>query len=391
MQARLAVRAQRRHACPILSRRRAPGCCGWLCRHLGAGVPRGRRCHHVRRQAWRDLFPAADQPRRRFMVELLAGAARQPTHHGGAACGGVRRFDLSIGNQDYKAPLRRREGRADRRQRRAVLARRYLTHGATMPRRACAAIPGWRCRVAGDGQGNALEHAPPDCRCRSNIAIVVLSSSPFHGGDMEDRSAKYRAFYAQLICARREPRIPVSRRPFGPSARAFVGPGPWSICLGGHPYVVTPDDDPAFIYQNTLLALDSARGLNIGMPGAHAHWLSGCAVKEGETVIQIGAGSGYYTAILAHLVGPGGRVHAYEIDQRLAGLARENLRDIAHADVHDRSGIASDLPAADVIYVCAGAAHRPTGVLEALRPGGRAGVSVGAGRHARRYVDDHAS
>ncbi|MHC2687418.1 protein-L-isoaspartate(D-aspartate) O-methyltransferase [Bradyrhizobium diazoefficiens] len=134
---------------------------------------------------------------------------------------------------------------------------------------------------------------------------------------------------------------------------------------------MTPDDDPAFIYQNTLLALDSARGLNIGMPGAHAHWLSGCAVKEGETVIQIGAGSGYYTAILAHLVGPGGRVHAYEIDQRLAGLARENLRDIAHADVHDRSGIASDLPAADVIYVCAGAAQPATEWLEALRPGGR--------------------
>lgn len=135
--------------------------------------------------------------------------------------------------------------------------------------------------------------------------------------------------------------------------------------------MVTPDDDPAFLYQNTLLALDPARSLNIGMPGAHAYWLSGCAVREGETVIQIGAGSGYYSAILARLVGPGGRVHAYEIDERLAGLARDNLKEIAHVDVRERSGIAPDLPAADVIYVCAGAAQPAAEWLDALRPGGR--------------------
>ncbi len=189
---------------------------------------------------------------------------------------------------------------------------------------------------------------------------------------MEDRSAKYRAFYAQLISAAARAADPRIEEAFRTVRReTFAGPGPWSISVGGHPYVVTPDDDPAFLYQNTLLALDSARGLNIGMPGAHAYWLSGCAVKEGETVIQIGAGSGYYTAILAHLVGPGGRVHAYEIDERLAGLARENLKDIAHTDVRDRSGIASDLPKADVIYVCAGAAQPATEWLDALLPGGR--------------------
>ncbi len=189
---------------------------------------------------------------------------------------------------------------------------------------------------------------------------------------MEDRSAKYRAFYAQLICAAARTADPRIEQAFRTVRREpFVGPGPWSISFGGHTYVVTPDDDPAFIYQNTLLALDSARGLNIGMPGAHAYWLSGCAVREGETVLQIGAGSGYYTAILAHLVGPCGRVHAYEIDQRLAALARENLKDIAQVELCERSGIASDLPSADVIYVCAGAAQPATEWLETLRPGGR--------------------
>lgn len=189
---------------------------------------------------------------------------------------------------------------------------------------------------------------------------------------MHDRSDKYRTFYAQLICAAAKATDPRLEQAFRNVRREpFAGPGPWSIAFGGHPYVVTPDDDPAFLYQNALLALDPARGINIGMPGAHAHWLSGCGVREGETVLQIGAGTGYYTAILAELAGPNGRVYAYEIDERLAGLARENLKDIATVELRERSGIASDLPSVDVIYVCAGAAQPAMEWLEALRPGGR--------------------
>ncbi len=189
---------------------------------------------------------------------------------------------------------------------------------------------------------------------------------------MDDRSAKYRAFYAQLICAAAKATDPRLEQAFRNVRREpFAGPGPWSISFGGHPYVVTPDDDPAFLYQNALLALDPARGVNIGMPGAHAYWLSGCGVREGETVLQIGAGTGYYTAILAELAGPDGRVYAYEIDERLAALARENLKGIATVELRERSGIASDLPDVDVIYVCAGAAQPATEWLAALRPGGR--------------------
>ncbi|WP_027530461.1 protein-L-isoaspartate O-methyltransferase [Bradyrhizobium sp. WSM3983] len=189
---------------------------------------------------------------------------------------------------------------------------------------------------------------------------------------MDDHSDKFRAFYAQLICAAAKTTDPRIEQAFRKVRREpFAGPGPWSISLGGHPYVVTPDDDPAFLYQNALLALDSVRGLNIGMPGAHAYWLSGAGVREGETVLQIGAGTGYYTAVLAELAGPNGRVYAYEIDERLAGLARGNLKDIATIELRERSGIASDLPDVDVIYVCAGAAQPATEWLAALRPGGR--------------------
>jgi protein-L-isoaspartate(D-aspartate) O-methyltransferase len=186
---------------------------------------------------------------------------------------------------------------------------------------------------------------------------------------MEDRSTKLRSFFASLVSAAvRDPRI---EQAFAVVKReSFVGPAPWSI-LAGKGYVMTPDDDPAFIYQDTLVALDRVRGINIGEPSSHALWLDALALKEGETVLQVGAGTGYYTAILAHLVGAGERVHAYEIDAGLAARAGENLKDLRQVDVQPRSGIADDLPKVDAIYVCAGIAQPSWTWLDAMRPGGR--------------------
>ena len=41
-------------------------------------------------------------------------------------------------------------------------------------------------------------------------------------------------------------------------------------------------------------------------------------IKQGERVLQVGAGTGYYTAILAELVGARGRIHAVEFEKQLA-------------------------------------------------------------------------
>ena len=157
----------------------------------------------------------------------------------------------------------------------------------------------------------------------------------------------------------------------------FAGPAPWSI-LGSNwfgdgrpPYVETPDDDPAFLYQDALVALDRARRINIGQPSLHAHILEAVAIAEGETVLQVGAGSGYYTAILAHLVGPGGRVHAFEIDRELAARAQRNLARRPWVTIEARSGITDGLPKADAVYVNAGITQPSWTWLNALRVGGR--------------------
>jgi len=193
--------------------------------------------------------------------------------------------------------------------------------------------------------------------------------------EVATRSAKLRGFYARYVAVSGGARDPRIEQAFAAVPREpFAGPAPWHILAarpGGTGYLETPDADPAFLYQDVLVALDQARGINIGQPTAHVSWLDALAVQDGETVVQVGAGSGYYTSILAHLVGSAGKVHAFEIDPAMAERARRNLAGLPSVTLHDRSGIAEDLPKADAIYVNAGITQPSWAWLDALRPSGR--------------------
>ena len=64
---------------------------------------------------------------------------------------------------------------------------------------------------------------------------------------MEERSEYLHSFYASLVCAAAKVRDSRIEQAFRAVKREpFVGPGPWLITLGGHAYVQTPNDDPAF-------------------------------------------------------------------------------------------------------------------------------------------------
>jgi protein-L-isoaspartate(D-aspartate) O-methyltransferase len=145
-------------------------------------------------------------------------------------------------------------------------------------------------------------------------------------------------------------------------------------------YIITPSDDPAFLYQDIVVKLSgegpintrSAEGpINNGQPTLHATCLGNVDPVNGETVLHVGAGTGYYTALLATLVGPTGTVVAYEIEPTLAERARANLAGFSNVTVHHRSGSEGPLPTADVIYVSAGATTPLDIWLDALRIGGR--------------------
>src|SRR5258705_196282 len=80
----------------------------------------------------------------------------------------------------------------------------------------------------------------------------------------------------------------------------------------------TPEKSPRRLYQNVLVSIDARKGINNGSPSLWAFLFDQLDLKPGERVLQVGAGTGYYTAVLATLVRRRGRVDAIEFEKRLA-------------------------------------------------------------------------
>ena len=206
----------------------------------------------------------------------------------------------------------------------------------------------------------------------------LTQATNFHGIRMNDPSlAEVRARYAHMLIERFGAGIvdaaidAAIEAAFARVPREkFLGPGPWRIAAAGA-YRSSDSDDPREVYVDNLIALDAARHINNGEPSAHALWIRALGLKPGERVNHIGAGTGYYTAILAELVGETGRVEAFEIDRDLASRAEKNLSDRGNVVVHAQSGVDRALPPADAIYVNAGATGPNGAWLDALDVGGR--------------------
>jgi protein-L-isoaspartate(D-aspartate) O-methyltransferase len=183
--------------------------------------------------------------------------------------------------------------------------------------------------------------------------------------------AEVRKFHAKLMAAASTSVDPRLERVFELVPReAFLPAGPWKVMVDNR-YFETPSADPIYLYQNALVALDATKGINNGEPFLHAAWIGAAAPKSGDVICHIGAGAGYYTAILSALAVPGGRVEAFEIEPDLAAMARNNLRPFEGVSVTHGDATKLPLPSADLIYVNAGVVAPPRSWLLALRPQGR--------------------
>src|SRR5947209_12723260 len=177
----------------------------------------------------------------------------------------------------------------------------------------------------------------------------------------------HRAFFAKLITSSvGQPGGRLTEAFAATPREHFAGPGPWSIFTAAG-YIDTPSDDPTFLYQNVVVALAKESRINNGEPILHAASLAALNVKEGESVVHIGAGTGYYTAVLSRLAGATGPVTAYEINPELAQRAAANLADLANVTVCRQSGSSGLLPTCHGIYVNARATGPLDKWLDALR------------------------
>jgi len=124
-------------------------------------------------------------------------------------------------------------------------------------------------------------------------------------------------------------------------------------------------------YEDTPLPIGS--GQTISQPWVVARMTE--LARNGRelgSVLEIGTGCGYQTAVLAQIAG---EVYTVERIAALVNKARRNLQSLKLKNVRLKHGDGStDLGeelAVDAIVVTAGTAHVPAALLKYLKPGGR--------------------
>ncbi len=152
---------------------------------------------------------------------------------------------------------------------------------------------------------------------------------------------------------------------------SFLGLGPWAIHHVDGRYWQTPNDDPKHVYHNVVVAIDSTRRLNNGQPSWLASAIQTLVVREKDRVAHIGCGTGYYSAILAKIVGQEGHVIAVEVDGALAEHARTNVACFPNIQIVNANGTDCEIGPCDAVLVNAGVSRLSLAWLEALKPGGR--------------------
>jgi protein-L-isoaspartate(D-aspartate) O-methyltransferase len=118
-------------------------------------------------------------------------------------------------------------------------------------------------------------------------------------------------------------------------------------------------------------------GENMLVPRVEARVMQELAVKKHETVLEIGAGSGYMAALLAYKARS---VTTVEIDSELKALAQKNLTEygVTNVDVVQADGIQGYGDAQyDVIVLSGSVPSVPEKLLAQLKVGGRMFAVVG--------------
>lgn len=128
----------------------------------------------------------------------------------------------------------------------------------------------------------------------------------------------------------------------------------------------------AFVDMEIPLREGGARGQAMLAPRVEARLLQEANVQKHEKVLEIGTGSGYLTALLAHRAQ---RVVSLEIEPELADLARANLQKAGITNAEVRTANAAGRMQADgpfdVLVLGGSVAEMPELLLDQVKVGGR--------------------
>ena len=174
---------------------------------------------------------------------------------------------------------------------------------------------------------------------------------------------------------------------------AFLGPPPWTASspFGGYP--PTARRGPGRCSIRTSSSASTRRAASTTRPALRAKLIEALGPKPGERIVHVGAGAGYYSAILAELVGPSGQVTAVEFDAALAERAESFFSGRTNVRVVCDDGARWPETPADGVYVNFAVSRPADRWIEGLSPGGRLVFPLGVpgpqrpnsgGRHSDR-------
>jgi protein-L-isoaspartate(D-aspartate) O-methyltransferase len=128
----------------------------------------------------------------------------------------------------------------------------------------------------------------------------------------------------------------------------------------------------------------------ISQPSAVARFLEGFDLQAGMKILEIGAGTGYQAALIAHIVGDLGKVITIDIAQALIEKARVNLKNAGINNVHvvwgdGAVGYPKTKPY-DRIVATVGIREIPLGWIKQLKPNGKMIVPLHLGGNPENHI-----
>ena len=141
-------------------------------------------------------------------------------------------------------------------------------------------------------------------------------------------------------------------------------------------HLFVPDHLRSQAYGDHPLPIGS--GQTISQPYVVAYMLQALQLTPTDRVLELGAGCGYQTSLLAELAG---QVYSMELRAELAGGARDVVNSLGYDRIHIRVGNGMlgwpEKAPFDAIVGSAAAAEVPAALLEQLAPNGRMMLPVG--------------
>jgi protein-L-isoaspartate(D-aspartate) O-methyltransferase len=139
-----------------------------------------------------------------------------------------------------------------------------------------------------------------------------------------------------------------------------------------------PSHPPEIAYRDQVVTTKVIDGIPISastQPSMMATMLEQLGLRRGHRVLELGTGTGYNAALMAHIVGEAGRVVTLDLDEDIVAEARRNLRRAGFQQVACIRGDGGDGYEAaapyDRIIVTVGSWDIPPALTRQLRQGGR--------------------